>query len=64
MGIIMIWIPIVYLCLATAQCAFVQGNPTYTEKSCMEQLLAVAQYAKERPDVVLFDATCVPVSSV
>jgi hypothetical protein len=60
----MVWIPVIYFCLASMQCGFVQGEPTYTEKGCTEQLIIAAQYAQQKGDVVLFDGTCASANAI
>lgn len=54
----MIWIPIMYICLTNGGCAFLQGNPTYTEKGCIEQLAHATVVMQKDPQVVAFDGTC------
>jgi len=60
----MLWIPIVFVCLTGAQCGFVYDKPTYTEAKC-EQALKIMQYDFDRrPEVSIHRGTCVPVSDV
>jgi hypothetical protein len=55
----MIWIPVLYICLASGSCAFMQGTPTYSENGCKEQLAQVVRALQQEPRVSAFDGTCV-----
>lgn len=55
----MIWIPVIYLCLASGGCGFVQGEPTYTESGCKEQLAQASVRMNQDPAVAIFDGACV-----
>lgn len=55
----MIWIPVLYICLVTSQCAFLQGTPTYTQRECEEQLSKAVEALEEDVRVLAFDGTCV-----
>ncbi len=63
MEIVMMWIPIVFLCLAQ-QCGFMQGPSTYTKAGCEEQLVGMSQLMGIDPRVVTFEVTCISVQSV
>jgi hypothetical protein len=58
----MIWVPIVFLCLAQ-QCGFMQGTSTYTKAGCEEQLVGISQLLGIDPRVITFEVTCISVQS-
>ena len=60
----MTWVPIIYLCLSSGACGFIQGNPTYTEGGCQEQLDQASVRMNQDPQVAVFDITCVRVVSI
>jgi len=64
MGFAMTWVPIIYFCLSNGACGFLQGNPTYTEGGCKEQLDQASVYMNQDPEIAGFDATCVRVASI
>lgn len=55
----MMWIPIIFVCLSSGGCGFVQGEPTYTEAGCMEQLAPIARKLDSDKEVLAFDTTCI-----
>jgi hypothetical protein len=59
----MIWIPIVFLCLAQ-QCGFMQGESVYTKTGCEEQLMGIARLLDIDPRVTVYDLTCISVNPV
>lgn len=59
----MMWIPIVFVCLADA-CGFVYDVPSYSEAKCHESLQTMQQDFSTRPEVSAFKGTCIPVASV
>lgn len=59
----MIWIPILYICLSGGSCGFIQGNPTYTEGGCKEQLDQAAFVMQQDPMVAAFDGFCAAATS-
>jgi hypothetical protein len=57
----MIWIPVIFICVAQG-CGFMQGQATYTERGCAEQLQAIISElgaAQQRGEVLQFSTTCV-----
>jgi len=60
----MIWIPIVYFCLTSGDCGFMQGKATYTESGCVELLQPVVKEFNQDDTVVAFDVTCVSVNPI
>jgi len=60
----MTWVPIIYFCLSNGACGFLQGNPTYTESGCQEQLAQASVQMNQDPEIAGFDATCVRVASI
>ena len=54
----MIWVPILYICLAAGVCAFMQGTPTFSEQGCKEQIAQASREMQQDSRVVAFDATC------
>jgi hypothetical protein len=59
----MFWIPVMFVCLLSGDCSFMQGKPVYSEAGCMEQLTPLAAILQEDPRVVAFDGTCVAVQA-
>lgn len=55
----MIWIPVLYICLSSGSCAFLQGTPTFTEGGCQEQLAQASVRMQQDPMVAAFDGVCV-----
>jgi hypothetical protein len=60
----MLWIPVVFVCLTGAPCAFVYDTPTYSEASCTQALGVMQEYFDRSPEVLAYEGTCVPVSQV
>jgi hypothetical protein len=60
----MFWIPVMYVCLISGDCSFLQGNPVYTEAGCVEQLVPLVNVLQQDPRVAAFDGTCVVVQAV
>lgn len=60
----MIWIPVIYFCLSNGACGFMQGNPTYTEAGCKEQLSQAGVRLQYDTSVVAFDGTCVSATPI
>jgi hypothetical protein len=58
----MLWIPIVFVCLAGAQCGFVYDTATYTEEKCIQALSVMQNDFDRRPEVTAHQGSCVPVS--
>ncbi len=59
----MIWIPVIFMCMA-GQCGFMQGNSTYTEQGCLEQVKKAYAVLGNNPQVDVYEGTCLPVSPV
>jgi hypothetical protein len=59
----MLWIPIVFVCLS-GTCGFVYDVPTYTEAKCEQALYLMQKDFSMRPEVTAHKGACVPVSSV
>ena len=55
----MVWIPVLYICLAAGACAFMQGTPTFSEQGCNEQLAQAAKMLQQDQRVAAFDGICV-----
>lgn len=55
----MIWIPVIFLCMSNGTCGFMQGTPTYTERSCNAQLESTLPVLQADVNVTAFDGTCV-----
>jgi hypothetical protein len=60
----MFWIPVMFVCLISGDCSFMQGKPTYTEAGCIEQLAPLATILQEDVRVEAFDGTCVVVQAI
>jgi hypothetical protein len=60
----MFWIPVMFICLLSGDCSFLQGNPTYTEAGCIEQLTPLVAILQEDVRVAAFDGTCVVVQAI
>jgi hypothetical protein len=60
----MFWIPVMYVCLISGDCSFLQGNPAYTESGCVEQLAPLAVILQEDIRVAAYDGTCVVVQAI
>lgn len=60
----MFWIPVMFVCLISGDCSFLQGNPAYTEAGCIEQLAPLEVLLQEDVRVLAFDGTCVAVQAV
>ena len=60
----MFWIPVMYICLISGDCSFMQGKPAYTEAGCIEQLAPLATILQEDVRVEAFDGTCVVVQAI
>jgi hypothetical protein len=60
----MFWIPVMFVCLISGDCSFMQGKPAYTEAGCMEQLTPLAALLKEDVRVADFNGTCVVVQAI
>jgi hypothetical protein len=60
----MFWIPVMFVCLISGDCSFLQGNPAYTEAGCVEQLTPLMSALQEDPRVVAFDGVCVVIQGV
>ena len=60
----MFWIPVMFVCLISGDCSFLQGKPVYTEAKCIEQLIPLAMSLQADVRVELFDGTCVAVQAV
>ena len=58
----MLWIPIVFVCLAGSQCGFVYDTPAFTEQKCLQALAVMQDNFERRPEVSAQQGTCVPVS--
>lgn len=63
-GMKMFWIPVMYVCLISGSCSFLQGKPAYTEAGCKEQLAPLAAVLEADARVVAFDGTCVVVQGI
>jgi hypothetical protein len=60
----MFWIPIMFVCLISGDCSFLQGKPAYTEAGCAEQLVSLAAVLEADVRVDVFKGTCVVVQAV
>jgi hypothetical protein len=60
----MFWIPVMFVCLISGDCSFLQGKPAYTEAGCMEQLTPLVALLKEDVRVADFNGTCVVVQAI
>ena len=60
----MFWIPIMFVCLISGDCSFLQGKPVYTEASCEEQLIPLARTLQADVRVAVFDGVCVVIQAV
>ena len=63
-GIKMFWIPIMFVCLISGDCSFLQGKPAYTEAGCEEQLIPLATVLEADVRVDAFKGTCVVVRAI
>jgi len=59
----MIWIPIIFMC-AAGQCGFMQGNSTYTEDGCMEQIRHAYTVLEQDPKVEVYEGACMSVQPI
>lgn len=60
----MIWIPIVFFCLSSGDCGFMQGKSTYTESGCLEQLTPIIRQLNEDERITAFDVNCVSANPI
>jgi hypothetical protein len=60
----MFWIPVMYICLISGDCSFLQGSPAYTKAGCKEQLTPLVAILQEDIRVVAYDGTCVVVQAI
>jgi len=51
------------MCMA-GQCGFMQGNSTYTEQGCLEQVKKAYAVLGNNPQIDVYEGTCLPVSPV
>lgn len=59
----MIWIPVIFMC-AAGQCGFMQGEATYTEQGCLEQVRQAYLVLESRPEVEVYEGVCLPVQPI
>ena len=57
----MFLIPVMFVCLISGDCSFLQGKPAYTEAGCEEQLVSLATVLEADVRVEAFKGTCVVV---
>lgn len=58
----MIWIPVVFFCMINGECVFLQGDGSYNEQGCAEQLIEVSKALQQDERVSAFDMTCVTIT--
>jgi len=60
----MFWIPVMFVCLISGDCSFLQGKPAYTEAGCEEQLQTLATVLQADVRVDVFKGSCVAVQAI
>jgi hypothetical protein len=59
----MFWVPLVFACLITGQCALIPF-PSYTSQvQCEKAAEQIARQLESNPNVVEYEMTCLPVKA-
>lgn len=55
------WLAIIYVCLATKVCGFIDSPPVYSKADCQLMLDKASIALESDPSVIAYDATCINV---